>query len=178
MFLYLKRSQRTSWLGARIYKLTAHIDANPEERRIIHAHGFAEKLAYIVPLHHVEDLERRAEAAYQRQKQLSVFRQEDAGKIVWENTKSVALAIRASVALASAFKVTISELLLGTVIEGTRLNEVLETEASIIKTFDALKRLCDEAFAFEIASEAVLEPDPDPADQLTPPSTWPRFSRS
>jgi len=175
MFLYLKRSQRPTWLGTTVYKLVAYIEATDEERRIIHAHDFAGHLAYIVPLDHVEDLERRADTAWQRQRKFSVFRREDTAQLLWQNAKVLTLAIRARYALHAAFRVTIGDLLAGTVIEGD-MAEVLETEASISKAFDALKRLIDHAAAFEQDSETVLEPDDDD-DSLSPPSTWPRYSR-
>ena len=177
MFLYLKRSQRPTWLGGRVYKLLAYIQADDNERRVVQAHRFSEKLAYIVPLDHVDDLDRRADAAWQRQKKMSILKQEDTGKILWENAKVVALSLRASYALHSAFRVTIDDLITGTVIESPNLTELLETESSITKSFDALKRLVEHASAFEQDSETVLEPDAEDHDQLAPPSAWPRYSR-
>ena len=175
MFLYLKRSTRQDWLGRTVYKLVAHIEASDEERRVIEAHAFADKLAYSAPVDHVEELERRADAAWQRQKKFSIFKSEDTGKILWANAKIVALSVRASYALHSAFRVSIDDLIQGTVIEGALL-EVLETETAITKAFDALKHLVDHASAFEQDTETVLEPDDDKDDQLAPPSTWPRYS--
>ncbi|HKZ96532.1 MAG TPA: hypothetical protein VJ045_06085 [Hyphomicrobiaceae bacterium] len=177
MFLRLQRSQRRSWLGARIYVLTAHIEAEPEDVRIINSHAFSGKHAYIVPLDHVAELEARAEAAYQRQKKLSVWKQDDQLPIMWENAKVVALAIRANLAVHSAFRITVDQLLAGTVAEGRDLAELLEVETAIIRSFDALKCLVDHARAFEHRREMVLAPDDDENDTLAPPSIWPRFSR-
>jgi len=177
MFLYFKRSQRSTWFGARLYTLTAHIQATDAERRIIEAHGFLERLAYLDPLDHVENLERRAEAAWQAQKKLSVFNSKDVPRIYWENAKVVALSIRAYYAFRSTFKVSVGDLLAGTIIESPNLSELVQTEASITKAFDPLQRLLAHALTFEQASETVLEPD-DVEDQLPPPSTWPRYSRS
>ena len=176
MFLYLKRSQRWTWFGARRYILTAHIEATDDERRIIQVHAFSQRLAYIVDLTHAEDLHRRGEAAYQSQKKFSVLNPDHASKIAWANTKAIALWVRAAYALNTAFRVSIDDLVRGTVIEGS-FTEVLQTEASIIKTFDALKPLVAHAVSFEQDSETVFEPDGEPADQLAPPSTWPRYSR-
>lgn len=177
MFLYLKRSQRRTWFGGRTYKLTAYVEASDDERRFIGAHSFTEKLAYIVPLDHVADLDKRAEAAWQRQKKLSVFKQEDTGKILWENAKVVALSIRANCALRAAFRVSIGDLVGGGIVVEGALGEVLQVEASIGKAFDNLKRLVDHASTFEQDAESIFEPD-QPEDQfVAPPSTWPRYTR-
>lgn len=176
MFLYLKRSQRHVWFGRRIYKLSAHIEASPEQRRVIASHRFAAKLAFVEPLDHVEALERRAEAAYQHQARLSILRQENHATIVWDNLKVIALTICAAYARHTAFRVSIDDLLRGVDLEGP-FNQVLETEANILKAFDALKQLVEHAMAFEQHRETVLQHDDRPRDQLAPPSTWPRHAR-
>jgi hypothetical protein len=96
---------------------------------------------------------------------------------VWENAKSLALSLRAAYALHTAFRVTIRDLLRGTVLECPNLEELVETETTIIKAFDALKRVVDHAHAFDQGQETVLAPDGDEADQLAPPSTWSRYGR-
>jgi hypothetical protein len=177
MYLYLKRATRPNWLGQMIYQLIAYLETTDEERRIIRAHSLADKVAYCVDLSHVDACERRADAAWERQKKLSVFKQDDVSKIFWENAKVVALSLRASYALHSAFKLSIDDLLKGTVIEGT-LEEVLGVESALIKSFDLLKRLTDQASAFDQKTETLLEPDGDAEDHLAPPATWRRYTRS
>ena len=177
MFLYLKRSQRQTWLGGRRYVLAAHVQTEAEELRLIQTHAFSEKVAYIVSLDHVHELERRAEATYQLQKRFSVWKEEDVGKIAWANAKVVALALRANYARVSAFRVTISDLVAGVVVEAPNIEELLGTEASIQKSFDVLQRLVDHAAAFEQDNESVFAPDGRDDDHVAPPSTWPRFGQ-
>jgi hypothetical protein len=84
------------------------------------------------------------------------------GKILWANAKVVALSLRAAHALHTAFRVTIHDLLDGTVVKCPNLAEILQTEASISKAFDALNRFIAHAATFEQDSEAVFAPRSPP----------------
>lgn len=172
MLLRLHRSERLSWMGSRIYVLTAHIECDPEEQRIVSEHGFTGEFVYISP--QADELLERAEAAYERQRKLSIFNEEHQRQIAWDSLKALTLYIRAG----NAYRITVADLLAGTAVECRDLVELIAVERAITSGFDQLKRITDLALTFENGAETVLTPDDDVEEPSAPPSAWPDYKRS
>jgi hypothetical protein len=171
MLLHLQRSQRATWFS-RVYVLTATLEVDDNERRIIAEHGFGHQRIYTAPA--ADELAQRAEAAYQQQRKLSVWRQDQTPKILWHNLRAVTLAIRAH----TTFNLRVDDLLVdGAVIQSHDLPELLRAEVALVQATDILKNLVDRAATFEAERETVLMPGDDDEEKLAPPATWPDFTR-
>jgi len=170
MLLHLARSETRRWTGRRVYVLRVALDCQPDERRIIVAHGLDRERVYTVPV--AFELQDRAQAAYDRAHKLTVWKANNVPSVYWESGKCLALAIRSRL----AFHVTVGDLLAGTLLQSTDLSEIREAETAVNEAFVRLNVTVDQARRFETGDEDLLTPVQD--DPPAHPATWPRHWRT
>lgn len=171
MRLLVTRSESRG-LFRRRYRLDIVLDVSREERRRIAHHALARQRVYTEPL--AFELEREADALYQAQRKLSIFREKDQGRIAWTNLGSVIQRIRSVL----AFNVKVRDLLRGTTITCPTIGDLVAIETAITQAFDALANSLDHAAAFETGRELILAPEAEEQHHArTPPADWPRHAR-
>ena len=173
MHLHLARSHARTFFGGHRYTISAQLECSAEDHAIITAHDFLSTRIYTAPI--ADDFTARADAAYERQRKMSVLNSDDQLPIIWENIKAVTLYSRA----ANAFHIEVRGLLNGCTITCSSLADLLVAERDIVAAFETMSRLVAHAHAFDQGTETVLVPDAhNDTPTTSPPSAWPIFSRS
>ncbi len=169
MLLHLARSETRRWTGRRVYILSASLDCNADERRIILAHGLDCQRVYTAPS--AFELHERAQVAYDRAHKLSAWKPKQVPNVYWQSGKMLALAIRSRV----AFHVTVGHLLAGALLRSADLVEIREAETAINDAFVHLNAGVHQVRRFETGDENLVTPLED--DPPAHPATWPRHWR-
>lgn len=172
MLLHLARSQTTRWTGRTLYALTAALDCDDNERRLIFTHQLDRQRLYTAP--RAFALLERAEAAYTRAHQLSAWNANNLPAIYWHTGKYLALAVLSHF----AFNVTAGDLLCpdGALLQSTDLTEIRTAEAELAEALVELQAAVEAARGFEAGQENLL--DPIQPDTRRHPNSWPRHWRT
>jgi len=167
MQLILTRSEHG--LFWRSYVLSAQIDADRTDQAIIFRHRLDRRCIYLSP--QAISLAARADAAHQQVRKLSIWK--DAGARARRDLAAAILELRA----ATAFTVTIGQLLTGLRLRCADLDETIAAERALIEALDALRLNVDNARAFETRREQMFEPDRANEPTMAHPATWARQHR-
>jgi hypothetical protein len=173
MLLHLARAAPARrWTGWPLYQLTAALDCDHDERRLILAHGIDAERLYTAPA--AFDLMARAEAAHARARSLSSWKAANLPAIYWHSGNCLVLAVRARL----AFHVTVGDLMRpgGALLQSTDLTEIRAAEAGLSEAVVELNAAVEAARGFEAGQENLL--DPIEPDARTHPAAWPRHWRT
>ncbi len=162
--LMLQRYQQTG--RNRTYCLTVELHCTPDELTLIDEHRLGSHALYAVPeQQHDHD---RAVDAFARSDTRSLFRGSDARRLLGDLIVGLFHLTRSQL----RYSVTVADAVDGTTIYCSDLMELLECERLITASFDQFDRLLDDAHAFTVEREQILDPDGAPDDAGTPPHQW------
>ena len=153
--ILLQHDQRRTRSGAIEYVLHATLICNPIALEIIEEHGLKKKTLFEVP--EVDAHRQQAQQAFDRSFDRSIFKSQDAGKIIIDNLTGAVHFARSKL----AFSITVADALSGTSISCPHLDEIVACERQISEAFDALYRDVTNAMNFSTRQEHVLAPDGD-----------------
>lgn len=166
MNLQFQRQQERTAFGSREYILHALLICSGEQLHLIKDHRLDRKILFAIP--EKEHFRQRAEAAFDRADNRSVFSHKDAGKMFTDQLAGLVHAARAG----CAFAVTVADAINGVSIRCPDLLEVLDCERQIAAAFDELYRDLENAYAFSVSREQILVPDGIDEPPGPPPADW------
>ena len=150
------------------YVLHLNLVCTPDEVAIIHRHRLHETVLYEVP--EIETYRTQATRALMASDARSCFNPHGAKDMMSDLASSAYYTIAAW----SSYSLTVADLLAGTTVTCLSLFEQLECEEIITSQLDDLDQTVQDALAFDVGREQILEPD-DQTDQAgVPPHRWAR----
>lgn len=168
MQLELQRTHVNRRLRKVKYVLHLNLVCTPDEVAIIHRHRLHETVLYEVP--EIETYRTRATRALMAGDARSCFNPRGAKDMITDFATSAYY----TVAAWSSYSLTVTDVLAGTTVTCLDLYQLLDAEETITSQLDDLDRTVQDALAFDVGREQILEPD-DHADQDgVPPHRWAR----